>query len=67
MEKKYSGIINIANGKKTNLKKIAIQFAKKSKKKIIFNKNIKTCMIANINKLKNYGWKSKELNFIKYF
>tara|TARA_B100000686_G_C16739173_1_gene945517 strand:- start:139 stop:945 length:807 start_codon:yes stop_codon:yes gene_type:complete len=66
-KKKYSGIINIANGKKTNLKKIAIQFAKKSNKKIFFNKNIKTCMIANINKLKNYGWKSKELNFIKYF
>ena len=65
--KRHSGIINIANGKKTNLKKIAILFAKKCNKKIFLNKNTETCMIANVNKLKNYGWKSKELNFIKYF
>ena len=65
--KRYSGIINIANGKKTNLKKIAILFAKKCNKKIFLNKNTETCMIANVNKLKNYGWKSKELNFVKYF
>ena len=65
--KRHSGIINIANGKKTNLKKIAILFAKKCNKKIFFNKNTETCMIANVNKLKNYGWKSKKLNFVKYF
>ena len=65
--KKHRGIINIANGKKTNLKTIARIFAKKCKKKIIFNKNKQTSMIANINKLKKYGWKSNNLNFIKYF
>ena len=65
--KKHQGIINIANGKKTNLKTIAQVFAKKCKKKIFFNKNKQTSMIANINKLKKYGWKNNNLNFINYF
>lgn len=53
-KKKYSGIINIGSGKKTFLKKIALEFSKDKKKKIIFDinkKKEKTCLVANISKL----------------
>tara|TARA_X000000950_G_scaffold38683_1_gene41363 strand:- start:14703 stop:15512 length:810 start_codon:yes stop_codon:yes gene_type:complete len=66
-KKKYQGTINIGNGKKTNLKRIANLIAKKYGKKILFKQNKSTTMVADISKLKRFGWKSKELNFIKYF
>ena len=65
--KKHHGIINIASGKKTNLKDIARVFAKKNKKKIFFNNNVATSVLANIKKLKKYGWRQDNLNFVRYF
>ena len=53
--KKFNGIINIGSGKKTLLKKIALDLSKKKKKKIFFNikkHEISTYIIANISKLK---------------
>ena len=51
-KKKFVGTINIASGKKTNLKTIAKIFAKKVGRKIIFCSNSPTTLIANTNKLK---------------
>lgn len=64
---KFTGIINIASGKKTNLKTIAKVFAKKAGKEIYFNSNSPTSLIANINKLSRLGFKQKTLNFGRFF
>ncbi len=54
-KKNFSGIINIASGKKILLKDIAKQILKKYNKKALFNDNKKkTSLIANIGKLKKY-------------
>ncbi len=60
---KFTGTINIASGKKTNLRNIAKIFARKLGKKVTFNINYPTSQIANINKLKRLGYKQKVLNF----
>ena len=62
---KFSGTINIASGKKTNLRNIAKIFARKLGKEVIFSSNDPTSLIANINKLKRLGFKQKVLNFKK--
>jgi nucleoside-diphosphate-sugar epimerase len=50
---KFKGIINIATGRATYLKDIAIHICKHYKKKIEFKDNVKkTYLVANINKLK---------------
>ena len=64
---KHQGIINIGGGEKTSLKKIALLIAKKYKKKLVFTNNYKTQLVADISKLKQYGFKIKKLNFFKYF
>lgn len=64
---KYEGVINIGSGIKTNIKKIALLMARKYKKKIFINKNEITKLVADISKLKKYGFKTKKLNFSKYF
>ena len=66
-KKKFVGIINIASGKKTNLRMIAKIFAKKAGKKIIFKGNPQTSQIANVSMLKNLGYKQRKLNFGKFF
>ena len=66
-KKNFTGTINIASGRKTNLRTIAKIFAKKAGKKIIFNSNSPTTLIANINKLEKLGFKQKKLNFGRYF
>ena len=66
-KKKFVGIINIASGKKTNLKMIAKIFAQRAGKKVIFKTNTLTSQIANISKLKNLGFKQRKLNFGRYF
>lgn len=66
-KKKYSGIINIGSGKKTDLKEVAKFFEKKLKKKFLFKKNKPTFHVANIEKLKKLGFKSKKLNFSSFF
>lgn len=66
-KKKFIGTINIASGRKTNLRTIAKIFAKKAGKKIIFYPNSPTTLIANINKLEKLGFKQKKLNFGRYF
>ena len=66
-KKNFTGTINIASGRKTNLRTIAKIFAKKAGKKIIFYSNSPTTLIANINKLEKLGFKQKKLNFGRYF
>ena len=66
-KKKFKGIINIGSGRKTNLKKIAKIFANKANKKIIIKNNKSTCLVADISKLKNLGYKQKKLDFIRFF
>lgn len=58
MKKKINGLINIGSGKKTHLKKIAIEMASKYKKKIEITDNINpTTMVSDISKLKRIGFK----------
>ena len=64
MEKK---IINIASGKKTNLRQIARIFANKAAKKVSFKTNRPSCHVANISKLTKLGYKNKKLNFVRFF
>lgn len=67
LKKKFVGVINIASGKKTNLKIVAKIFAQKAGKIIIFKTNPLTSQIANISKLKNLGYKQRKLNFGRFF
>lgn len=65
-KKKFNGIINIASGKATYLKDIALFISKHYKKEIIFKDNIKeTYLVGNINKLKKIYKKSLVINFNK--
>ncbi len=64
---KFTGTINIASGKKTNLRNIAKIFAGKLGKEVIFSENYPTSQIANISKLKRLGYKQKVLNFRRFF
>ena len=58
MKKKINGLINIGSGRKTHLKKVAIEMANKYKKKIEITDNINpTTMISDISKLKRMGFK----------
>ena len=61
--KKFTGIINIGSGEKTNLQKIAKIFAKKAGKKVLIKNNKPSYHVANISKLKRMGYKIKKLNF----
>lgn len=65
--KKYSGIINIASGKKTYLKNIAIKLAKKNNKKLKFKDGKKcTSLVADISKLKKLKIHKKNFDIFKY-
>ena len=65
---KFSGVINIANGKKILLKDLAIYLSKKYKKKITFSDNQKSSkVIANIDKLIKIKYRPKKLKFIEFF
>lgn len=65
--KKYSGIINIASGKKIYLKNIAINLAKKNKKKLKFKDSKKsTCLVADISKLKKLKIHKKKFFISNY-
>ena len=65
---RFSGVINIANGKKIFLKNLAIYLSKKYKKKIIFNDNKKsTKVIANIDKLIKIKYRARKLKFTEFF
>ena len=65
---KFSGVINIANGKKIFLKDLAIYLSKKYKKKIIFRDAKKSSkIIANIDKLIRIKYKPKKLKFTEFF
>lgn len=66
-KKKFSGIINIASGKKTNLRQIARIFANKAAKKVSFKTNRPSYHVANISKLTKLGYKNKKLNFGRFF
>ena len=66
-KKKYTGVINIGSGKKTDLREVAKFFGNKYKKKVLFKKNKPTYHIADISKLKKLGYKSKKLNFGSFF
>ena len=60
-KKNFEGIINIASGKKIELKDIALDLNQK-RKKIIFLDNIKTSTLyANISKLRRLGFEKKKL------
>lgn len=56
MVEKKTGVFNIASGKKINLLKIFELITKKKIKKTVSPKNN---IFANINKIKNLGWKPK--------
>ena len=60
--KKTFGIINIGSGIKTDLRDLAILFAKKKNKKVSFGYNKPTCLVADISKLKKTGFKVRKLN-----
>jgi UDP-glucose 4-epimerase len=67
-EKNFCGIINIASGKKIYLKDIAIFLMEKYKKKVKFIDTKKnTSLLADVHKIKQLGWKQKEINFYKLF
>jgi len=58
MKKKINGLINIGSGKKSHLKKIAIEMANKYKKKLEIIDNINSItMVSDIFKLKKVGFK----------
>ena len=62
-KKNFKGIINIASGKSTHLKDIAVSISKYYKKKVIFKDNIKkTYLVANISKLKKVYKKKLKKN-----
>ena len=63
---KFTGVINIASGKKTNLRTIAKIFARKLGKEVTFKSNYPTSLIANISKLNRLGFKKKVLNLRGY-
>jgi nucleoside-diphosphate-sugar epimerase len=63
---RFTGTINIASGKKTNLKTVAKIFARKLGKDVTFSSNNPTSLVANINKLKRLGFKQKVLNLRRY-
>ena len=63
---RFTGTINIASGKKTNLRNIAKIFAKKLGKEVTFKSNYPTSLIANISKLNRLGFKQKVLNLRRY-
>lgn len=66
--KRFTGIINIANGEMIWLKDIAIYLGKKNNKKIDFRDNHKsTKIIANVDKLRRIKFKTKKLKFIEFF
>ena len=58
-KKRYQGIINIGSGIKINIELIAQKFATKLNKKISFNKNRPTFLIADNSKLKKIGYNKK--------
>ncbi len=66
-KKRYHGIINIGSGVQTNLKSIAQKFAFKFNKKIFFNNNKPTYLIADNSKLKKIGYKQKNLKLKSFF
>ena len=63
---KFTGVINIASGKKTNLRTIAKIFARKLGKEVTFKSKYPTSLIANISKLNRLGFKKKVLNLRGY-
>ena len=60
--KNFSGIINIASGKKILLKNIAKKLKKKDQKLIFLNNHITNCHYANLNKLRKLGFKDDNLS-----
>ena len=66
-KKKYSGVINIGSGKKTDLREVVKFFGNKYKKKVVFKTNKPTYHIADMSKLKKLGFKNKKLNFGSFF
>ena len=66
-KKKFHGIINIGSGVQTDIRSIAKKFALKLNKKIFFNKNKPTYLIADNSKLKKIGYKQKNLKLKIFF
>jgi len=67
---KAQGDFNIGSGKKVFLKKIALHICHKYRKKPFFVNSKKTSfLIANIEKIKKFGWrpKSKIKNILKHY
>ena len=64
--KKTLGIINIGSGIKTDLRDLAIFFAKKKNKKVSFGYNKPTCLVADISKLKKTGLKVRKFNLKRF-
>ena len=60
-KKNFKGVINIASGKKIELKNIALDLNQKGKK-ITFTDNVKTSSLyANISRLRKFGFTKKKL------
>ena len=66
-KKRFSGIINIASGNKTNIQSVVKSVAIKMNKKIKFNYNAPTYHLADIKKLLKIGYKPKALNLKRFF
>ncbi len=65
--KKFSGIINIASGKKTNIQFIIKKIASQMSKKIKFRYNKPTYQVADIKKLLKIGYKPQRLKLKRFF
>ncbi len=66
-QKKINGIINIATGKKTNVKSLTQLLAKKMNKNVRFKYNKPTSLVADVSKLLRTGYKQKKLNLKTFF
>ncbi len=66
-KKNFFGVINIASGKKINIKFITKNIATKMRKKIKFGSNKPTSHVANTSKLLNLGYKAEELKLKRFF
>ena len=61
-DKDFSGIINIASGKKILLKNIAKKLKKHNQKLKFLNEHVTNCHYANLTKLRRLGFKDKNLS-----
>ena len=66
-QKKINGIINIASGKKINIRSLTKILAKKMNKNVRFKYNKPTSLVADVTRLLKVGYKLKKLDLKTFF